>query len=168
MTELEKLFRQYVTPELIGAVLSNPRRKESGRKIQIRPVQLKTGLVFQASEYRGTQVFHHNLKQHEAAAWMCEWMTEYRQAELTASFGQAWALVSKKGKVTIKEKNGCKGVKPADLSHNRKKRYILQPRLNMTNFGRSTAFWNSLPTSCRICQRIGRFRCWILAAVNRI
>ncbi len=127
MTELEKLFRQYVTPELIGAVLSNPRRKESGRKIQIRPVQLKTGLVFQASEYRGTQVFHHNLKQHEAAARMCEWMTEYRQAELTASFGQAWALVSKKGKVTIKEKNGCKGVKPADLSHNRKKRYILQP-----------------------------------------
>ena len=34
---------------------------------------------------------------------------------------------SKKGKITIKEKRPAAGVKPADLSHNRKKRYILDP-----------------------------------------
>lgn len=54
-------------------------------------------------------------------------MEQYRQLELFSEEGRATVLVSKKGKVGIKEKHNVCCVKKQDLSHNRKKKYILEP-----------------------------------------
>lgn len=126
MEELKRLFDKYVTEELVQMVLSNPRSRQAAARIHLRPVQLKGGLVFQASEYMEKKVFHHNLEREEAIRRLLEWMEQYKQLVITHSLGQAHVLVSKKGKATVKEKSVC-CVKQGDLSHNRKKQYILQP-----------------------------------------
>lgn len=126
MEELKELFDKYVTEELIQMVLSNPRSPQAAAKIHVRPVRLREGIVFQASEYKEKKVFHHNMGQGEAIRCLMEWMEQYKQLMITHSLGEAHVLISKKGKVTVKEKAVC-CVKQVDLSHNRKKRYILQP-----------------------------------------
>ena len=127
MQELEELLYKYMTGDLIRVILSNPRADNVAYKIHIRPIALKGRLVFQASEYRDAKVYHHNLERLCAISKVQEWMQQYKQMELSAATGQLHVLVSKKGKITIKEKSGCDCVKQPDLSHNRKKKYILDP-----------------------------------------
>ncbi len=127
MQELQELLYKYMTDNLIQVTISNPRTDSAAGKIHIRPIELKGRLVFQASEYRDAKVYHHNLERSEAIARMQEWMQQYKQLELSAVNGQLHVLVSKKGKVTIREKSWVGRVKQADLSHNRKKKYILDP-----------------------------------------
>ena len=127
MEELRDLFLKYITPDLLQAILSNPRTKEAAGKIHIRPIELKGQIRYQASEYRDNKVYHHNLTREEAVEQALRWMEDYRQLELSSAVGQIHVLISKKGKITIKEKGPAAGVKPADLSHNRKKKYILDP-----------------------------------------
>ena len=127
MNELSELLYKYMTEQFLGAVLSNPRVKETGRKIHIRPVRLRGEFMFQASEYKENKVFHHNLNRLEAIEKILTWMQQYKQLELTHIEGRVHVLVSKKEKVTVKEKKGTPCVKSVDLSHNRKKKYILDP-----------------------------------------
>lgn len=127
MEKLQVLFHKYINAGLVQAILSNPRKKEEGIKVHIRPVELKGEILFQASEYKGTKVYHSNLKEQEAVQRMIEWMQQYKQLELSHREGTAHVLISKKGKATIKEKKGNCCVKQVDLSHNRKKKYILNP-----------------------------------------
>lgn len=72
-------------------------------------------------------MFHRNMPLQEAAENILCWMKDYRQLEIFSEMGQASVLVSKKGKVTIKERKASSCVKKGDLSHNRKKKYILDP-----------------------------------------
>ncbi len=127
MQNLQELLSKYMNETLHYATLSNPRTDGAATRIQIRPVRLKSGLIFQASEYKGTKVYHHNLDHAAAVAGVLEWLQEYKQLELSAADGGLHVLVSKKGKVTVKEKRASACVKQTDLSHNRKKRYILDP-----------------------------------------
>ena len=127
MQNLQELLSKYMNEALHYATLSNPRTDGAATRIQIRPVRLKSGLIFQASEYKGTKVYHHNLDHAAAVAGVLEWLQEYKQLELSAADGGLHVLVSKKGKVTVKEKRGSACVKQPDLSHNRKKQYILDP-----------------------------------------
>lgn len=127
MQNLQELLSKYMNENLHHATLSNPRTDGAAARIQIRPVRLRSGLIFQASEYKGTKVYHHNLDHAAAVAGVLEWLQEYKQLELSAADGQLHVLVSKKGKVTVKEKRVSACVKQPDLSHNRKKRYILDP-----------------------------------------
>ena len=127
MEELKELLYKYMTDDLIQVVLSNPRDKGAAARIHIRPVRIKGSILFQASEYKDNKVYHHNLERSEAVEQMMEWMQQYKQLELSHTLGQVHGLISKKGKVTIKEKKAAGCVKQADLSHNRKKQYILDP-----------------------------------------
>lgn len=125
MKELELLIEKYLNEQLIHLIISNPRSRSSARKITFRPMELKGRLVFQASEYWENKVFHKNYGKEEAVAGILETMAGYRQLEVSSQLGQATALVSKKGKATIKEKPCAACLKEVDLSHNRKKHYIL-------------------------------------------
>ena len=127
MEELKELLYKYITENLLQAILSNPKYKEAGTKIHLRPVKIKDNVIFQASEYKDNKVYHHNLERQKAVEKVTEWMQIYKQLELSHTCGQAHVLISKKGKVTIKEKKAAACVKQADLSHNRKKQYILDP-----------------------------------------
>lgn len=127
MEDLRQLLDKYLNEQLQRIIISNPRHGESASKLTIRPVLVKNALSFQASEYQEKKVFHKNYTRAEAAAEIENRMEEYRQMELFSGLGQAAVRISKKGRLTIKEKPCASCVKEVDLSHNRKKHYILDP-----------------------------------------
>lgn len=131
MEQWKTIIEKYLDERLVQIILSNPRTKDGSKKIQIRPMLLKGQLIFQASEYKNNQVFHHNLTGEEVPACVGQWMEQMRQLELEHQQGKVHALVSKKGKVTVKtSKNQCVE-KKVDLSHNRSKKYILNPEVKV-------------------------------------
>lgn len=127
MNDLQQILDKYLNEQLVHIIISNPRSREIPSKINLRPVLMKGNLVFQASEYREKKVFHKNYSAKEAAAEVMERILQYRQMEISSQLGQANVLTTKKGRITIKEKPCAACVKQVDLSHNRKKNYILNP-----------------------------------------
>lgn len=127
MEELREILYKYLGENLAWMIISNPRNREAAGKIHLRPVLVKQGLLFQASEYKERKVYHKNLTREEAVRQILSWMEEYRQLEISSQLGQAIVLISKKGKMTIKEKKTAVCAKQVNLSHNRKKKYILEP-----------------------------------------
>ena len=127
MERLKNILEEQLTAELAQIIISNPRRAALAQKIKIRPVLLKEALNFQITEYKGKQVFHENLKKKEASEYIVNQMENFfGQMVLESSTKTVNVLVSKKGTVTIKQKAQKNEMKPKELSHNRKKRYILE------------------------------------------
>lgn len=127
MEELKELLYKFLNEKLVRLTISKPRSKTEAAKISLRPVLLGGKLSFQASISRNNQIFHRNFIKDEAVGEILKWMEIYRQLEIFSQEGQATVLVSKKGRVGIKEKKISCCVKQQDLSHNRKKKYILAP-----------------------------------------
>lgn len=150
--ELHSVLTDFLNENLIQATASGQAEKNDFLKARIRPVLAKGVLHFQAEEFIGKQAFHKNLTAEEAAAYLEGLMeTSFRQLQLEARDKSGSVLVSKKGKVTVKVKkkpvsgntsgngasaSGTNGSDASDaalqaawangLSHNRKKRYILE------------------------------------------
>ena len=64
------------------------------------------------------------MRKEEAIEKIIDYLEEFRQMELSSQTVQATALISKKGKVTLKKKVN-KSDRKIDLSHNKVKKYIL-------------------------------------------
>lgn len=127
MERLKNILDQQLNAELSQIVISNPRRAALAQKIKIRPVLLKEQLLFQVTEYKGKQVFHENLPKEQTNVYIIEQMENFfGQMVLESVTKTVNVLVSKKGTVTIKQKQQKNEMKPKELSHNRKKRYILE------------------------------------------
>ncbi len=141
MQPLKEVLEDMLGENLYQAVMSNPRDREKIVKAKVRPVMVKGELVFQETAYRGTQVFHGNYGKGEMVLRMLEYMEkDFRQCEIEGTKGRATALVSKKGRVTVKRKRyaqdgktggtgngaGGKNGMGADFSHNRTKKYLLE------------------------------------------
>lgn len=138
MEELRKLLQKILNKDLQQIILSNSRHPDQIQKVKIRPVLIREELLFQETAYRGTQVFHENFTAGQLADRICAALQEqFRQGEFTAKGLKATALVSKKGKLTLKVKNngdistgeacGTSGGEEAQaLQHNRTKHYILE------------------------------------------
>ncbi len=127
MDRLKQILEEQLNENLNQIVISNPKRAALAQKVKIRPVLLKDRLNFQVTEYKGKQVFHENLEPQETAAYITEQMEHFfGQMVLESASHTVNMLVSKKGKVTIKQKAQKKEIKQRELSHNRKKRYILE------------------------------------------
>lgn len=127
MDRLRSILEEQLDERLGRIIISNPRRAALAQKIKIRPVLLKDQLNFQVTEYRGKQVFHENMEKQEAIAYMEDQMKHFfGQMVLEGAKKTVHVLVSKKGTVTIKQKEQKGETKPVELSHNRKKRYILE------------------------------------------
>lgn len=97
-------------------------------KCKIRPIRIGEKLFFQESAFVGTQVFHQNFEKSEMAQRIvCLMQLRFGQLQLESQTMSVTALVSKKGKVTIKtkKKQNTGKCKERELSHNRTKRYIL-------------------------------------------
>ena len=103
MQRLKDILEEMFGENLYQAVLSNPRDREKVLKVKVRPVMLKGRLAFQETAYIGAQVFHKNLDKDRMIAGVMEYMEkDFRQCEIETAEGRATALVSKKGKVTVK------------------------------------------------------------------
>lgn len=126
MNELRELLQDNLNIEFITATLSNPRRKDGPVKIKVRPLLQKEHLVFQLELFQNNQAFHRNADSQEACELILGHMENMRQMQMETQKYQYTVLVSKKGKVTIKKKAQKCERKDVDMSHNRKKNYVLE------------------------------------------
>lgn len=132
MDELKKLLEDSLNADLYQIVISGIRsgriEPQTAVKKQVRPVMVKGQLLFQVSSYVGKQIFHENLTAAEAVCRLSMDMEkDFKQLQVSAKHFEATALVSKKGKVTVKRKQHAQAAeKKVDLSHNRVRKYILQ------------------------------------------
>lgn len=126
MEEISSLLREVLNIDFVRAVISNPVKKEGIIKVKIRPVETKGSLHFQIESFTKTQAFHENLSGEEAAEKILKYMEDFRQMQIETVHEDCTVLVSRKGKVTVKRRKRQTAAKKADLSHNRKKQYILE------------------------------------------
>ena len=138
MEELKILLQKILNKDLQQIILSNSRHPDQIQKVKIRPVLIREELLFQETAYRGTQVFHENFTAEQLTDRICTALQEqFRQGEFTAKSLKATALVSKRGKLTLKVKNSGNASKTEEtaasqqeelqaLAHNRTKHYILE------------------------------------------
>ena len=125
MEKVRQLLEKNLNENTLRAVISNRRSKQVSQKLVFRPFMEKNKLMFQREEYANNQVFHENMDKETAVEQICTFLEkDYKQLDLLCEQSSFSALVSKKGKSTIKE-NKNQIAKKIDLSHNRKKRYIL-------------------------------------------
>lgn len=128
MDELKSRLSEFLSDRLYQIVISNPRSRELVSKVKVRPVLLKGKLYFQETVTKGTQVFHENFSKEIMRDRMIQYMQdEFKQLEAQSMDGKLTALVSKKGKVTVKcsRQSAMQKVLP-DMSHNRTKQYLLK------------------------------------------
>ena len=135
MSDLQSLFTDCLNETLIRVILSNPSSKDGVIKICARPVLKNKSLLFQIEEYTKTQVFHKNLTAGDAGSYLTGKLSsdassqtaEFKNALVETKSFTANVLVSKKGTITIKKKMNASTKQPKiSLSHNRKKKYILE------------------------------------------
>ena len=125
MEKVRQLLEKNLNENTLRAVVSNRRSKQVSQKLVFRPFIEKNRLMFQREEYANNQVFHENMDKETTVEQICTFLEkDYKQLDLLCEQSSFSALVSKKGKSTIKE-NKNQIAKKIDLSHNRKKIYIL-------------------------------------------
>ena len=126
MEEIIQFLAGILNREFIRAVFSNPRVKDNVVKAKLRPMEQKGELLFQLESFTKTQAFHKNLTVEEMKDELMKLLEEFRQVQVETVSEDITVLISKKGKATIKRKRKKVQAKVADLSHNRKKKYILE------------------------------------------
>ncbi|MCG7409751.1 SAM-dependent methyltransferase [Paenibacillus sp. ACRRX] len=127
MEQLQQLV-QHILQEgtLHSAVFSQVRQapEEGCVKATIKPIQLRGEVMVQITYHFANKVTHENVTAERAADKLFSMLEHnFRQALLRTTEAEHHVLISKKHKVNIRTKQ-TKSVQ-ADLSHNRKKQYIL-------------------------------------------
>ena len=121
------LLRQTMNENMLRMTISGKRHGELVDKVKIRPVKLKEELYFQTSVSDGKKEFHKNYEKAELLEQLDHWLRkDYRQLQLDTTTQSIQALVSKKGKATVKQKIARDMRSARVLDHNRKKRYLLE------------------------------------------
>lgn len=127
----ENLLREVkesIEAKLLRVIISNPKQKGGITKIKIRPVMMSSELMYQVTEYIGTQVFHKNMDKNQVISYICDRAEHsFKQCEIITNDYVLNVLVSKKGKITINRKmSKAVMIKPEMFEHNRTKNYILR------------------------------------------
>lgn len=123
-----KLLHEIIlNEEFIYGVLSNLKKKDedSFNKVSIKPVLIKDELKLQFTYEYENKVLHKNLEALESIKELESLLGEvFKQGMIFTKKADYQILISKKGKATILKKKPTK--KEIDLSHNRKKTYIIE------------------------------------------
>lgn len=129
--ELQELQSELTTRlqdrQLIRAVISQPRLKtDTAPKIKWKPIEIK-GIYHIQLEYHFDQtITHENIALEDISNKVEELLEQYRQFQITWAGESTHIQLSKKKKVTIKNSANDEAL-PSQLSHNRKKNYVLDP-----------------------------------------
>lgn len=126
MDEILRLLTEILNIDFIRGIISNPRDKTGIIKIKVRPLEKKGKLLFQIESFTKTQAFHENLTVEDARRKIAGYMERFGQMQFETVREEGTVLVSKKEKVTVRRRRRQKEAGPADRSHNRKKRYIME------------------------------------------
>ncbi|WP_052653312.1 class I SAM-dependent methyltransferase [Planococcus massiliensis] len=111
--------------ELVSATISQPRLKSNSiKRVKLKPVEIKNAYFIQF-EYQYEHVLkHENLSIEDASAKLASLFEEFRQGLFQFTEEKVQIQLSKKFKVTWKSEQT--EAKKAELSHNRKKQYLLE------------------------------------------
>ncbi|GKW46281.1 SAM-dependent methyltransferase [Planococcus sp. NCCP-2050] len=111
--------------ELVSATISQPRLKSNDiKRVKLKPVEIKNDYFIQF-EYQYEHVLkHENLTLDEVPAKLTSLFEEFRQGLFQFSEEKVQIQLSKKFKVSWKIEQT--ETKKAELSHNRKKQYLLE------------------------------------------
>jgi len=152
--EICDFFELFFKEQPVSAVLSGQVEKSDFLKVKVRPVVSGGNIHIQIEEFRGKQAFHKNMDAKQASEYLSGLMgTAFKQVQAETMSWSGQVLVSKKGKASVKVKrkasvtdntkgnleksrssNGktesgsaaeLEAAWKSGLSHNRKKRYIL-------------------------------------------
>ena len=127
MEKLKELLLQALQEGLYQIVVSAPRKKEGLSKLKVRPVMINNQLCYQVSSFIDTKVYHENQTAQELMQALPEMaLQSFKQVEIHTKSWQATVLIGKKGNVTVRKKLVSSTREP-ELSHNRKKKYLLNP-----------------------------------------
>ena len=127
MEQLLNLLRTTLNEEMLRMTVSGKRHGDLSDTVKIRPVKLKDQLYFQTSISDGKKEFHKNYRKEELLEQLDSWMRkDYKQLQMDTTGQSVQALVSKKGKATIKQKIAVQKRSARLLEHNRKKSYLLE------------------------------------------
>ena len=127
MEKLKELLLQALQEGLYQIVVSAPRNKEGLSKLKVRPVMINNQLCYQVSSFIDTKVYHENQTAQELMQALPEMaLQSFKQVEIHTKSWQATVLIGKKGNVTVRKKL-VSSTKEPELSHNRKKKYLLNP-----------------------------------------
>ena len=97
MKRLEEVLNGVLNWELSDMTLSNRKTAGDILKIKIRPVIIKDQLIYQAAQYTKTQVFHKNIEEHEASAWILDLIeNEFKQTQIRCAYKEFTILSGKK------------------------------------------------------------------------
>lgn len=125
MEELRELLVEILSQDFIQMIMSGPRTGDGYEKIKVRPVMEKGKLCYQISSFKGKQVFHKNQTQSELEVSIIQSIPNYRQLQIECIGETVTVLVSKKGKITISRRRLKQERCQPEMSHNRRKQYIL-------------------------------------------
>ena len=122
---LNTLTEQLTSDSFIGGTISQPRTKSDDlKRVRMKPVELRGELHIQF-EYQFERILQHeNIAVNELYATLLELLERFRQVHAEFSDEKIHVQLSKKFKVMWKSEK-IESVKVADLSHNRKKNYLL-------------------------------------------
>lgn len=131
MESLNKTIEAVLNKDLLNICISGPRQSDRMKRYDVRPVLIHDRLVFQTEGFDGTQVFHENLGKEDLMIRLRQLLPAYRNVQIRTVQEEISALISKKGKTTIRRKRKENAGPDTDtaplirLAHNRSKRYIL-------------------------------------------
>ena len=124
-TMQDQLNERLLQQRLVSATISQPRLKSNDiKRIKLKPVEIKNEYLIQF-EYQHEHVLkHENLPIEEACRKLASLFNDFRQALFQFTDEKVQIQLSKKFKVSWKTEQT--GEKKAELSHNRKKQYLLE------------------------------------------
>ncbi len=126
--KLENLLEKIMdNSEMIKGVLSNKSKASllEYKKVELKPIFVKDEIFIQWTYYIGNQVKHKNISQYETKKELTELLDgDFRQLVLFTEEADYQVLVGKKGKMKILSQPSTK--KSVEITHNRKKNYILE------------------------------------------
>ncbi|ANU15023.1 class I SAM-dependent methyltransferase [Planococcus halocryophilus] len=121
----DQLAERILDKQLVSATISQPRLKSSDvKRIKLKPVEIKKDYFIQF-EYQHEHVLkHENLSPEETVAKLTSLFIDFRQALFQFTEEKVQIQLSKKSKVSWKTEQT--GTQKVELSHNRKKQYLLE------------------------------------------
>lgn len=124
---LERVTTLLTTEQLISATISQPRQKSNEvKRVKLKPIALK-GIYHIQFEYQYKRILkHENVTLDQVAEKVTQLFEDFRQLQGEFKEEAIQIQLSKKNKVLFKT-NKQQSTKQVNLSHNRKKQYILDP-----------------------------------------
>lgn len=123
----QALIERLLNKKLVSATISQPRMKSNEvKRVKLKPIELK-GTYHIQLEYQYERILKHdNIELHLIEAKIDELFEDFRQFQGDFETESVQVQLSKKNKVLIKTTANATA-KKANLSHNRKKNYLLEP-----------------------------------------